>query len=235
MKNYKEFLAKHKTAQPLNKRLNIFLDLYRNYHNERKKKLTILDIGCGENAVLYRHKVPGDTYIGCDYYKKIDVRIDKYIQVDLMTEDLSKKLKGKKFDVVFCGEVIEHLFSPDHMLEEVRKLMHNKSIFILSTPNLGYYMNRIMLLLGISPFYLENSSKYKLGRRFKFLGQGNSTEGHIRLFTYEALVDLIRIEKFKIERVVSCPGPWNFFLDYVVALFSRGLSGTNVFVLKKKS
>lgn len=233
MKNYKVFLTKHMTAQPLNKRLNIFLKLYESYHLERNENLTILDIGCGDDAVLSTHKVKGDTYIGCDYYKKIKAPLDKYVQIDLMSEDLSKKFGDHKFDVIFCGEVIEHLFSPDHLLSEVRKIMHGESIFILSTPNLGYYMNRIMLLFGISPFYLENSSKYKLGRKFRILGQGNPTEGHIKVFTYGALIDLIKLEKFRISKIISCSGPWNFFLDRFVSLFSKSLSATNIFVLKK--
>ena len=233
MKNYREFLIKRKTAQSLNKRLGIFLRLYKEYREKNNKILSILDIGCGDNAVLFHHKMKEDIYTGCDFYKKIRTPVDSYIQIDLMTEDLSVKVKGQKFDVIFCGEVIEHLFSPDHLLGEVRKIMHEKSILILSTPNLGYYINRLMLLFGISPFYLENSSKYKLGRKFGFLGQGNPTEGHIKVFTYGALVDLIRIERFKIKKIVSSSGPWNFFLDDIISLFSRSLSGTNIFVLKK--
>jgi len=119
-------------------------------------------------------------------------------------------------------------------MREMHKLMHDESILILSTPNLAYYMNRIMLLFGISPFFLENSSVEKLGRKFSFLGQGNPTEGHIKVFTYGALRDLILKEGYRIKDIVSSSGPWNFFLDDIVAKFSKSLSGTNIFVLEKQ-
>lgn len=79
--------------------------------------------------------------------------------------------------MIFCGEVIEHLFSPDDLIDEIKTLMHSESILILSTPNLGYWVNKLLLIFGISPLCLENSSEIKLGRKFKFLGQFNKTEG----------------------------------------------------------
>lgn len=234
MQNYKEFLKIRQTANTFSKRLKIFIELYKSYHLDKGHKLRILDIGCGSNVELFKFKVKGDFYTGCDYYPKIKTRIDRYIQIDLMSEDLSKRLIGEKYDIIFCGEVIEHLFSPDHLLRQIRSLMHSKSILILSTPNLGYYVNRILLLFGISPLYLENSSEHKLGRRFSFLGQGNITEGHIKIFTYGALLDLFKIEKFDIVKVRGCT-TWNFFLDELISKFSNSLNATNVFVLKKSN
>lgn len=232
MQNYKEFLKNTQTANTFTKRLQIFVDLYKDYHNSRRTRLQILDIGCGNEAELFKYKIKGDTYTGCDFYKKIDAPIDQYLQIDLMSEDLAKKLRNKKFDVIFCGEVIEHLFSPDDLLSQIRNIMSPKSILILSTPNLGYYLNRLLLLIGISPLYLENSSKYKLGRKFHFLGQENITEGHIKVFTYGALLDLFRIEKFEIIKTIGC-STWNFFLDDIMGKLSKSLNATNIFVLKK--
>jgi SAM-dependent methyltransferase len=234
MKNYKDFLGKHMTAQPLNKRLQIFIDQYKQYQELMGKHVSLLDIGCGDFPVIFEHKNRNDKYTGCDYYKKIKTKVDNYFQIDLMAEDLSTKTPQRDYDIIFCGEVIEHIFSPEHLLSEIHKLMHSDSILILSTPNLGYYINRILLLFGISPLYLENSSKEKLGRKFRFLGQGNTTEGHVKVFTYGALRDLIDRGGFKIEKIVSSSGPWNFFLDDFISLFSRSLSGTNIFILKKK-
>jgi len=232
MQNYRDFLTNRKTANSFSKRLSIFVNIYKKYH--QGKKLNILDIGCGDNVELYKYKIKGDFYTGCDFYPQIKTPIDEYVQIDLMAEDLSKKLKMKKYDVIFCGEVIEHLFSPDHLLTEVKKIMHSESILILSTPNLGYYVNRLMLLFGISPLYLENSSEYKLGRKFNFLGQGNLTEGHIKVFTYGALLDLFKMEKLDIVQTISC-STWNFFLDGLIAMFSKSLAATNIFALKKGS
>jgi len=232
MKNPKEFLSERETASKFNKRLKKFIEEYCNHKDEHRKSLKLLDIGCGKNAELFFYKKDDDIYYGCDFFGSINTKIDNYTIIDLSEESLSSKYNNEKFDVIFCGEVIEHLFSPDELLDEIKELMREDSILILSTPNLGYYLNRIMLFFGISPFFLENSSEVKLGRKFKFLGQHNKTEGHIRLFTYGALRDLLKLKGFKIVKIKSVP-VWDNVFDQIICLLSKSLSADNVFVLKK--
>jgi SAM-dependent methyltransferase len=232
MKNIKEFLAKRQTASGMNIRLKYFISQYLEYRKKHFQPIKILDVGCGHNCELFKYMQKEDKYFGCDYYDKINITIDDYRKVNLNEEKLSDIYKTEKFDVIFCGEVIEHLFSPDSLLDEIKELMHEDRILILSTPNLGYYLNRVMLLFGISPFFLENSSEVKLGRRFRFLGQFNKTEGHIKVFTYGALKDLFKIKGLKIIRIKSVP-VWDNFFDRFICLISKNLSANNVFVLKK--
>jgi SAM-dependent methyltransferase len=231
MKNPKEFLSQRQTASGFNLRLENFVKEYKNYANKYPQGITILDVGCGHNCELFSHKRSQDHYSGCDFFEKVSAPLDNYCTVNFNEQKLTDIYRDKKFDVIFCGEVIEHLFSPDEILDEIKKLMKKDSIFILSTPNLGYYLNRIMLLFGISPFFLENSSEIKLGRFFSFLGQGNVTEGHIRLFTYRALMDLLKRKNFKVIKVQPVP-VWNNITDRIVCLFSKSLSANNVFVLQ---
>jgi 2-polyprenyl-3-methyl-5-hydroxy-6-metoxy-1,4-benzoquinol methylase len=232
MKNYKKFLSKKNTASEFNKRLRIFIEEYLYYKQLNNKPISILDIGCGKNCELFKYKEKEDKYYGCDFYKRINVKIDNYLSIDLNEKKLSDKYKNQKFDIIFCGEVIEHLFNPDELLDEIKELMHSESILILSTPNLGYYPNRLLLLFGISPLFLENSSELKLGRRFKSLGQYHETEGHIRVFTYRAIKDLLKIKKFKIDKIRSVP-VWDNPIDRFICLFSKSLAPNNVFVVKK--
>lgn len=230
-KNYDKFLETKETASASWTRLNVFGEEYLNYKKDHKKPISILDIGCGRDISLFKFKKKEDKYFGCDYYKNPKIKIDGYVQIDLNKEAINEKFKNKKFDVIFCGEVVEHLFSPDDLLEEIRKLMHKNSILILSTPNLGYYINRVLLLFGISPLFLENSSYLKLGRKYKIFGQGHTTEGHIRLFTYGALRDLIRIKKYKVVKVRPV-SVWDFWPDKIFSSISKSLSADNVFILK---
>jgi len=233
--NHKIFLDSRETAQGKNPRLEIFISEYIAYKNLYKKPLKVLDIGCGRNPEIFSSLLSGDVYYGCDFYTSICENISHYKKIDLNEEKLSEKFKGESFDVIFCGEVLEHLFSPDFLICEIKKLMHPDSILILSTPNLGYYLNRLMLLFGISPFFLENSSEYKFGRMTKFMGKMNPTEGHIRLFTYAALKEFVLFYGFEIIKIVPSVGPWAFFIDRLISKISRSLSATNVFVLKLKT
>ena len=41
----------------------------------------------------------------------------------------------RTFDVIVCGELIEHITSPGLMLEGIKRFMHNDSILIITTPN----------------------------------------------------------------------------------------------------
>jgi len=233
MKNINEFLSMRQTASGFNIRLKQFINQYLEYKKTHAHiSIKILDVGCGQNCELFKYKSEEDKYFGCDFFDNINIKIDDYHKVNLNEEKLADKYGDIKFDVIFCGEVIEHLFSPDDLLQEIKGLMHTDSILILSTPNLGYYLNRVMLLFGISPFFLENSSEIKLGRKFKFLGQHNKTEGHIKVFTYGALKDLFKIKGLKIVRIKSVP-VWDNIIDRIICFFSKSLSANNIFILKK--
>jgi SAM-dependent methyltransferase len=232
MKNFKEFLLQRKTASGFNIRLRCFADEYLNYKRVHQNPIRILDVGCGHNCELFNYKQKEDKYYACDFYEVINAQVDDYKVINFNEEKLTNRYGGEKFDIIFCGEVIEHLFSPDSLLSEMMDLMNEESILILSTPNLGYYVNRFLLLFGINPLFLENSSEVKLGRKFKFLGQFNKTEGHIRVFTYGALRDLLELKGFKIVKIISVP-VWENVVDRIVCFFSRSLSADNIFILKK--
>ncbi len=232
-KNPKQFLEQHETATYMSERLQAFVDVYHTYHKDILKPLNILDIGCGREVELLKYKIKGDRYCGCDFYESVKAPLDEYRRADFNSNNISEVWQDQKFDVIFCGEVIEHVFSPDSLLTEMKALMHEDSILVLSTPNLDYYVNRILLLLGISPLYLENSSEKKLGRKFKALGQGNVTEGHIRLFTYGALKDILTMYGFKIVTCRTMVSQWNFWPDKIFCHLHPSLAATNVITAKK--
>lgn len=231
-RNYRDLLARTDSALPYaDHRLRLFVEAYLEHKAARQRPLAVLDIACGRRAVLHAFISSDDAYHGCDYYDALDVEITDYIAIDLNEERLSQKVREDKFDVIFCGEILEHLFSPDALLDEAKSLMHEDSILVLSTPNLAYYVNRILLLAGVSPLYLENSAEMKLGRRFRGLGQGNETEGHIRLFTFRALRDLLELKGFEVLKVTPTT-TWDFPLDRLVCRISRSLAPNNVFVVR---
>jgi SAM-dependent methyltransferase len=233
VRTHREFLARRDTARPfVDDRLQLFVEAYRRHRREAARPLSVLDVACGRRAVLSKAVEPGDRYLGCDFHDAAGAEID-YVQVDLNSESLAKRLCGGSFDVVFCGEILEHLFSPDALVDDLKQLMAPGAILIVSTPNLGYYANRVLLLFGVSPLYLENSAEMKLGRKLRALGQGRETEGHVRLFTYGAMVDLLRLKELEIVDVTPTI-TWNFPLDRLVCRLSRSLAPNNVFTVRKR-
>jgi SAM-dependent methyltransferase len=226
----KEFYERVETAIPeLDTRLRVFLDEYRRHRAARgDRPLRVLDVGCGRRPVLVHHVEAGDEYCGCDIAPPED-ELECFRQVDLNEESLARAFAGQEFDVVFLGEVIEHVFSPDALLEDVKTLLREDGLLVLSTPNLAYWVNRLLLLVGISPLFVENSARVKLGRRFRFLGQHNETQGHIRVFTYSAVRDLLALHGFELVRTRPVP-VWNFPVDRLVCRVSASLAPDVVYV-----
>jgi hypothetical protein len=90
-----------------------------------------------------------------------------------------------------------------------------------------------LLLVGISPLYLENAAELKLGRRFRWLGQHNPTEGHVKVFTYRALRDLLDLKGLEVERVTPTY-TWDFALDRIIRRLSPALAANNVIVARRR-
>ena len=184
--------------QPLDKldKFRVALAIFKYYQIKN-----FLDIGCGRGDFALRvaqsNKLP-EVY-GVDISSKLTA-IARKQGVIASRHNIDKKnlpFKADSFDGIFCGEVIEHLYDPDHLLTEIRRLLSEKGVCVLTTPNLSSWYNRIALLLGYQPFFAESSTKHSVGQMFP-LGAGS---GHIRVGTYRALVNLFAIYNFKIVKV----------------------------------
>jgi SAM-dependent methyltransferase len=227
-----DFYAIVETAIPApDERLRVFVDEYRLHRAAIGRPLAVLDVGCGRLTLLRSEINPDDEYFACDLMEPDDAP-PNFRRLNLNEESIRDVFAGKEFDVVFCGEVIEHLFSPDALLSDLRVLLRPGGILILSTPNLAYWINRLLLLIGISPLFVENSSRHKLGRRFRFLGQGNATQGHIRLFTFRAARELLDLHGFELLRTRPVP-VWRFPVDRLICRLSRSLAPDNVYVARR--
>lgn len=227
----RQFYEGIETGEGLNTRLRVFVSAYKEHRGRLARSVSVLDIGCGREAVLSAHIEAPDRYTGCDIVAP-RVPVPDFSVVDLNEHRLSEVFAGRTFDVIFCGELIEHVFSPDDLLEDLRCLMTDQSLLVLSTPNLAYWVNRLLLLAGISPLFLENSSRQKLGRRLRVLGQGNSAEGHIRVFTHRAMLDLLRQHPLRLARVVPVP-IWRMPVDRLLCRVAPNLSPGIVYLLER--
>jgi 2-polyprenyl-3-methyl-5-hydroxy-6-metoxy-1,4-benzoquinol methylase len=165
-----------------------------------------LDAGCGYGRFmeLLRRKFPDSTLKGIDFSKS-EIADAKEKGLDVKQGDFEKGIdfSEKKFDIVYAGEIIEHLYNPDFFLEEINRVLKDNGFLVLSTPNLLSWFNRILALIGVQPLFLEPSTKSKLVgagilRKFK---KESQPVGHVRIFTLEALKDLLKMNHFQIVEI----------------------------------
>ena len=116
-------------------------------------KGNLIDVGCGKGNILQAardHFESRFEYHGLDLFECQDNNEKNPIyfkQTDL-NQNFSEAFQ-KKFDLVISCEVIEHVIDTDHYIKQIKNLLHKNGIFIVTSPNLSSFFNRILLSLWI--------------------------------------------------------------------------------------
>lgn len=169
----------------------------------RRKKGMFLDIGCGDGSLALRFK---DCYeiIGVDISQRA-VALANEAGIDARRVDVSFEVLpfgDGYFDLVYMGDVIEHLLNPDFAISEVFRVTRSKGFLVMSTPNLASWLNRLLLLSGMQPLFSEVSTARHFGRPTQ---QSFTPVGHLRLFTCRALTEFLTYYGFRIVRLEGAP------------------------------
>ena len=133
----------------------------------------LLDIGCGHGEFGALLKSRGWTVAGVDL-DPLQIAAASGRGIEARQCDLTHGLPYEPghFDAVYAGEVIEHLVDTDAFLSEVARVLKPGGIFVLTTPNLASMENRIRLVLGIYPIWVDHRL---------------SGMGHVRAYTPRVL------------------------------------------------
>lgn len=203
-------------------RLKRVLSIFSVYHCDR-----LLDIGCGDGSFAVLLKDFADEVFGVDVSKDAVALAERRgitaFGCDVDREDLP--FEDNFFDAIFCGEVIEHLYNPDHLLDEMYRVLKDGGICIITTPNLGAWYNRFLLLLGFQPHFTEVSLTHNVGKLYLGKVKDKSacaTGGHIHVFTHSSLRELIRLHNFYIKNVFGAD--MRYLFPFPLNLFERLLS-----------
>lgn len=172
-------------------------------HKERKK---ILDVGCGDGSFIVKFKECCEVF-GIDISEKAvntakEAGINAY-RVDVSCEKLP--FESKYFDIVYMGDLIEHLVNPDFVVREVVRTIRLDGFLVLSTPNLASWLNRLLLLLGMQPLFSEVSTSKNFGRPKTQRRQDYVPIGHLRLYTYRALKEFLSYYRFRVVNAKGAP------------------------------
>jgi SAM-dependent methyltransferase len=90
----------------------------------------VMDFGCGSKP--YRSLFENcKEYIGVDFEP---IEASKNPNVDVFYNGKDIPFEDKKFDCIFCTEVVEHLFNLEEILEEFHRVLKDDGIVILTFP-----------------------------------------------------------------------------------------------------
>ena len=107
----------------------------------------ILDVGCSNGEFLYHAKKSGFESFGVELNKRTaDIAVSNGIRVfNGLLQNAG--FENNFFDVIFLGDIIEHVLSPRDFIKECNRLIHKNGIIIISTPNLDCLWSRFTLML----------------------------------------------------------------------------------------
>lgn len=89
----------------------------------------VLDVGCGSKP--YRDLVPAARYVGLD----VDTPFTRRVGVaDVFYDGRVFPLPDAGFDGVLCSQVLEHVFTPEAFLAEIRRVLRPDGILVLAVP-----------------------------------------------------------------------------------------------------
>jgi 2-polyprenyl-3-methyl-5-hydroxy-6-metoxy-1,4-benzoquinol methylase len=146
----------------------------------------LLDIGCADGQFAADLQQSGWVCYGNDI-SATNVLLSRQRGVHAVVCDLSLPLPyaDQSFGVVLAKQVCEHLIDTHRFFSECWRVLRSQGCLVVGTPNLASLANRIRLLLGRYPAYMD----YEL----------EHGQGHVRYYTRAILRQQLVSIGFQIE------------------------------------
>jgi hypothetical protein len=151
----------------------------------------VIDIGSGPGGMASELVKKGCELTVVDQFApKVEFPHIRVIRQDLNS---AFKFDLKEHDYILLLDVIEHVRDPEQFITELRSQFDYRTRkLILTTPNVAFIIQRIMLLLG----------------QFNYGKAGILDRTHTRLFTFRSLNMLLRDTGFRIRQIKGVPAPF---------------------------
>lgn len=171
-----------------------------------------LDVGCGAGELSKELKKRGWQTVGVDIAGNADFCFD------IESADWPTTLTSQKFDLIVSTEVIEHIFSPEHVLLKLKNMLSEDGSMIITTPNIVFWKNRLKIFFG----------------KFRYTYVGIMDFGHIRFFTLQTVRELFHKVGLKIEQENHVyPNLHHRRLDFLGRIFPGLFAYQMVFKLRR--
>lgn len=175
---------------------------------------TLLDIGCNTGFIGKALKKKNIISDGIDVNKDA-LKIAKKYYRSTYLQDLSSgilNIPKNKYDYILFIDLLEHLPLPDLLLKSAKKNLKDKGTIIVSLPNIARLEIRMNLLFG----------------KFNYTDSGILSEDHLRFFTRDSAVKMIKECGYKVLKIIPSG------LGHMMRLFETLTAFQFIFVCKSK-
>ncbi|MBS0446982.1 MAG: class I SAM-dependent methyltransferase [Proteobacteria bacterium] len=154
---------------------------------------SVLEIGCGRGHTLIALKqrglareVTGIELVALPRASRESAHIDRYIVANVETDELD--LCAETFDVIVCGDVLEHLNDPWAVVARLKGWLKRGGVLVASVPNVREARTLYNLLLRGDFAYRES---------------GVLDRTHLRFFCKRNILSMLQIGGGTIERIAT--------------------------------
>jgi 2-polyprenyl-3-methyl-5-hydroxy-6-metoxy-1,4-benzoquinol methylase len=160
----------------------------------------LLDMGCGGLDNLINLEKLFDKGYGIDItsYPSWEILSNRFELQKQNLDDSNFPYESNTFDVVTILMVLEHVFDPFTVIEEISRVTKQNGYLVINVPNIAYIKYRMGLLLGELPV-TSNPNCWEM-REWD--------GGHIHYFTLEKLTWLL--QKFGNYKVLDVQSSGKF-------------------------
>lgn len=144
----------------------------------------VLDLGAAAGHISAEIAKRGASVVAVDATAPAHSGTAQAVAYDL-NADFDTFFGANQFDTVIALDVIEHLNEPEAAVQKIARVLKPDGRLVASTANIGYFIVRGLLLLGI----------FNYGKR------GILDKTHKRLFTLRSFRRLLRTYGFAVEEV----------------------------------
>jgi SAM-dependent methyltransferase len=114
----------------------------------------LADIGCFTGIATQRYSPGFDQVVGFDTCREALERAEsRNIEPRYWSGGAERcPASDEEFDFIVAADVIEHTVDTDSFIEELRRVLRPDGRLIVATPNLGFWISRLRLLRGKTPW-----------------------------------------------------------------------------------
>lgn len=191
--------------------------------------INLLDVGCGRGNItkFINQQIPIANIDAIDISEKAirlaesEVSKIHFINADAMSYDAN----GLSYNIILLNNIYEHVENPVAVLLNLKKMLTEDGIIIISTPNRYSIKNIIRKLIGLRIFIpTYHITEYSLGQLYDH-------HQYAGLKIKRVIMPKFKTEKFRLKDILI----FNFLLPitdiYFKLLKSRTRLGTTLFIV----